>query len=152
MKNMIIGLFVKASTALENGRNWAQLGKMTHRKAFVLGMLAAMASTADEAFAQSTGIAAPVAGATGNTVTTTGNPINNITNTVCSLSKVLQGPIGIAVIIGCVVIAGLSMAFGGKNSTSLLISALIGGAVVFGARSLIGVVTGGGGAAVTNCS
>jgi type IV secretory pathway VirB2 component (pilin) len=154
MKNMIIGLSVKAVTALENGRNWAQNGKLTHRKAFVMGMAVAVASIAGETFAQtaaagSTGITAPT---TTNTVASTGNPINNITDTVCSVSKVLQGPIGIAVIIGCIVIAGLSMAFGGKNSTSLLISALIGGAVVFGARSLLGVVTGGGGSAVNNCS
>jgi type IV secretory pathway VirB2 component (pilin) len=130
MKNMIIGLSVKATTALENGRNWAQSGKMTHRKAFILGMAAAMASMADEAFADPS-------------VIDTKNPITQVQKTVCTVAKTLQGPIGVAVIIGCVVIAGLSMAFGGKNSTSLLISALIGGAVVFGAKALLGVVAGG---------
>jgi type IV secretory pathway VirB2 component (pilin) len=146
MKNMIIGLSVKATTALETGRNWASMGQMTHRKAFVLGMVAAMGSVADEAFAVApggTGITTPTV------PTDSGNPVNNVTNAVCTVSKVLRGPIGIAVILGCVVIAGLSMAFGGKNSTSLLISALIGGAVVFGARSLIGIVAGG--TAVTDC-
>ncbi len=138
MKNMIIGLSVKATTALENGRNWAQSGKLTHRKAFVMGMAVALASIAGEAAAQTTGVT------TGTPTEIKGNPINNVSKAVCDVSKVLQGPIGIAVIVGCVVIAGLSMAFGGKNSTSLLISALIGGVVVFGARALLGVVTGGG--------
>jgi type IV secretory pathway VirB2 component (pilin) len=131
MKNMIIGLSVKAVTALETGRNWAETGKMTHRKAFILGMVAAMGSMADEAFAEDPG------------VIDTANPITQVQKTVCTVAKTLQGPIGVAVIIGCVVIAGLSMAFGGKNSTSLLISALIGGAVVFGAKALLGVVAGG---------
>ncbi len=142
MKNMIIGLSVKATTALETGRNWAQSGKLTHRKAFVMGMVVAMASIAGEAAAQ-TGIT------TGTSTEVLTNPINNVSKAVCDVSKVLQGPIGIAVIVGCVVIAGLSMAFGGKNSTSLLISALIGGVVVFGARALLGVVTGGTTAAAT---
>jgi type IV secretory pathway VirB2 component (pilin) len=141
MKNMIIGLSVKATTALENGRNWAHSGKLTHRKAFVMGMVVAMASIAGEATA--TGIT------TGTSTEVLTNPINNVSKAVCDVSKVLQGPIGIAVIVGCVVIAGLSMAFGGKNSTSLLISALIGGVVVFGARALLAVVTGGTTAAAT---
>jgi type IV secretory pathway VirB2 component (pilin) len=129
MKNMIIGLSVKATTALETGRNWAQSGKMTHRKAFIMGMLGAIGTIGEEAFAT------PSA--------TTNDPIKNVSIAVCNVTKALQGPIGIAIIIALVVVAGLSLATGGKNSTSLLISALIGGAVVFGAKALLGLVVGG---------
>ena len=139
MKNMIIGLSVKATTALENARDWASMGKMTHRKAFVLGMLTAMVSVADDAFAQATPTA-PTVGA--STPSAAADPVSNVTKAVCTMTKVLQGPIGIGVIIGCIVVAGLSLAFGGKNSTSLLISALIGGAVVFGAKAMLGLVVG----------
>lgn len=128
MKNMIIGLSVKAVTALETGRNWAQSGKMTHRKAFIVGMLGAIGTIGEDAFAQSV---------------TTNDPIKNVSIAVCNVTKALQGPIGIAIIIALVVVAGLSLATGGKNSTSLLISALIGGAVVFGAKALLGLVVGG---------
>ncbi len=134
MKNMIIGLSVKAVTALENGRNWAQSGKMTHRKAFILGMAAAMVSVAGDAFA------VPAAAAPKDIATT--NPLNNIQKTVCTVTGALQGPIGIAIIVALVVVAGLSLATGGKNSTSLLISALIGGAIVFGAKALLALATG----------
>lgn len=138
MKNMIIGLSVKAVTALESGRNWAQSGKLTHRKAFILGMTAAMISVASDAFAQTSPTAPGVVSTTG----VAADPVTNVTKAVCTMTSVLQGPIGIAVIIGCIVVAGLSLAFGGKNSTSLLISALIGGAVVFGAKALLGLVVG----------
>jgi type IV secretory pathway VirB2 component (pilin) len=135
MKNMIIGLSVKAVTALENGRNWAYSGKLTHRKAFVMGMVVALASMTGEAAAQA---------AAATPKTSAADPVKNVTNAICNMTAILQGPIGIGVILGCVVIAGLSLAFGGKNSTSLLISALIGGAVVFGAKALLGLVAGNG--------
>jgi type IV secretory pathway VirB2 component (pilin) len=129
MKNMIIGLSVKAVTALESGRNWAETGKMTHRKAFILGMVGAMASIASDAFAAPADIAAK-------------NPLEQVKASVCTVTTALQGPIGIAIILALVVVAGLSLATGGKNSTSLLISALIGGAIVFGAKALLALATG----------
>jgi type IV secretory pathway VirB2 component (pilin) len=130
MKNMIIGLSVKASTAFDNARDWSQSGNMTHRKAFIFGMTAAMVSIAGDAFA-----------AEGDDLTKN-DPLKNVTNSVCTVTKALQGPIGIAIIIALVVVAGLSLATGGKNSTSLLISALIGGAIVFGAKALLALATG----------
>jgi type IV secretory pathway VirB2 component (pilin) len=141
MKNMIIGLSVKATTALETGRNWAQSGKLTHRKAFVLGMAAAMISVAGDAFALAPTTPA-VGGTSGGKDLTSANPLANVQKTVCTVTGALQGPIGIAIIVALVVIAGLSLATGGKNSTSLLISALIGGAVVFGAKALLALATG----------
>jgi type IV secretory pathway VirB2 component (pilin) len=137
MKNMIIGLSVKAITALENGKNWAQSGKMTHRKAFIVGMLGAIGTIGEDAFAQAT------------TGVTTNDPLKNVSIAMCTVTKALQGPIGIAIILALVVVAGLSLATGGKNSTSLLISALIGGAVVFGAKALLGLVVGTGAAGNT---
>jgi type IV secretory pathway VirB2 component (pilin) len=138
MKNMIIGLSVKAFTALENGRNWAQSGKLTHRKAFVMGMAVALASMGGDAFAQAT----TVGGTSGGKDITSENPLQRVQATVCTVTGALQGPIGIAIILALVVVAGLSLATGGKNSTSLLISALIGGAIVFGAKALLNLATG----------
>jgi type IV secretory pathway VirB2 component (pilin) len=137
MKASIQNVAVKSLMALERGKNWATSGELTHRKAFVLGAAVAAAMMAGGA------LAAPPEGA--GTVDTNGgkNPIDQVRAAVCSIAGVLQGPIGVGVIIACVVIAGLSMAFGGKNSTSLLISALVGAAIIFGARTLVGFVAGG---------
>jgi type IV secretory pathway VirB2 component (pilin) len=143
MQAIIQNVAVKSFMALERGQTWATSGEFTHKKAFLLGMGIAVAMTAGSALAQATPPAAPPAAPVGaGTVGTTLNPIDAVRKSICTIAGVLQGPIGIGVIIACVVIAGLSMAFGGKNSTSLLISALVGATIIFGARVLIGFVSG----------
>ncbi len=134
-------LAVKSFLALERVKDWSTSGELTHRKAFMAGM--AIALTA------SVSMAAPAAGAgTGTppsgTDTLTEQPLARIGKIVCSIANFLQGPIGIGIIVACVVVAGLSLAFGGRNSTSLLMSAIIGAVVVFGARTMLGFITGGG--------
>ena len=137
MKATLQNVAVKSFLALERGQQWATSGELTHRKAFIMGAALAAAMMAGGALAT-----APTGG---GTVDTNGgkNPIDQIRASICTVAGVLQGPIGVGVIIACVVIAGLSMAFGGKNSTSLLISALVGAAIIFGARTLVGFVAGG---------
>ena len=137
MRASIQNVAVKSLLALERGKNWATSGELTHRKAFLLGAILAAAMIGGQS------LAAPPTG--GVTADPNGgkNPIDQVRAAICTLSGILQGPIGVGVILACVVVAGLSMAFGGKQSTSLLISALIGACIVFGARTLIGFVAGG---------
>lgn len=137
MQAIVQNAAVKSFLALERAKDWTVSGQLTHRKAFVMGAAVAVAMIGGQALA--TG--APVGA--GTVDTGTGNPIDRVRRTICAIAGVLQGPIGIGVIIVCVVVAGLSLAFGGRNSTSLLISALIGAAVIFGARTLVGFVSGG---------
>jgi type IV secretory pathway VirB2 component (pilin) len=136
MQAIVQNAAVKSFLALERAKDWTVSGQLTHRKAFVMGAAVAVAMIGGQALAQ-----APVGA--GTVDTGTGNPIDRVRRTICAIAGVLQGPIGIGVIIVCVVVAGLSLAFGGRNSTSLLISALIGAAVIFGARTLVGFVSGG---------
>jgi type IV secretory pathway VirB2 component (pilin) len=137
MRASIQNVAVKSLMALEWGKSWATSGELTHRKAFLLGAVLAAAMMAGDA------LAAPPTGADTKDTNGEKNPIDQVRIAICSVAGVLQGPIGVGVIIACIVVAGLSMAFGGKQSTSLLISALIGACIVFGARTLIGFVAGG---------
>lgn len=125
-------LAVKAFVKLEQMRHWASDGKLNHRKAFILGALIAATAMSGETLAQGGG-GTPPAG----TDTLTEQPLARIGKIVCSVANYLQGPIGIGVIVACVVVAGLSLAFGGRQSTSLLISAIIGAVIVFGARTML---------------
>jgi type IV secretory pathway VirB2 component (pilin) len=137
MQALVQKAALESFLTLERAKTWSASGQLTHGKAFLLGAVIAAAVMGGEA------LAGPPTG--GVTADPNGgkNPIDQVRAAVCAIAGVLQGPIGVGVILACVVVAGLSMAFGGKQSTSLLISALIGAAIVFGARTLIGFVAGG---------
>jgi type IV secretory pathway VirB2 component (pilin) len=107
---------------LSKAQVWASTGRMTNRKAFVLGM--AVAAFGD------TGADATIAA-----------PFTRVSAAICQVGTALRGPIGIALVLVMIIIAGVGLATGGKNSTGTLISALIGAAIILGARALAGIVT-----------
>lgn len=96
-----------------------------HRRAFVMGALIAMGS--QEALAGNNDINTPFA---------------NVSNAMCTIANNLRGPIGIIAVLIMIIIAGISLAVGGKRSTSTLISALVGAGVILGARGFV-VILGG---------
>jgi type IV secretory pathway VirB2 component (pilin) len=118
-------LELKMVENLSKAQVWATTGRMTNRKAFVLGM--ALAAFGD------TGAGATI-----------GGPFDNVAKAICTVGSKLKGPIGIALVLIMIIIAGIGLATGGKNSTGTLISALIGAAIILGARALAGIVTTGG--------
>jgi type IV secretory pathway VirB2 component (pilin) len=115
-------LELKVVENLSKAQVWASTGRMTNRKAFVLGM--AVAAFGD------TGADATIAA-----------PFTRVSAAICQVGTALRGPIGIALVLVMIVIAGIGLATGGKNSTGTLISALIGAAIILGARALAGIVT-----------
>jgi type IV secretory pathway VirB2 component (pilin) len=116
-------LELKVIENLSRAQVWATTGRMTNRKAFVLGMAVA-------AFGDSDGLAATIAA-----------PFTRVSAAICQVGTALRGPIGIALVLVMIIIAGIGLATGGKNSTGTLISALIGAAIILGARALAGIVT-----------
>jgi type IV secretory pathway VirB2 component (pilin) len=89
------------------------------------------------------------------TTTTIDDPLLNVSQAICKIAAWLKGPIGVGIILAMIIIAGISFVTGGKRSSSILISALIGAVIVFGARAVAGLVTTSGGTTGkldTNCS
>jgi type IV secretory pathway VirB2 component (pilin) len=119
-------LELKVVENLLKAQVWATTGKLTNRKAFVLGMALA-------AFGESGGFAQ-----TANTAID--GPFKAISEAICKVGTYLRGPIGIALVLVMIIIAGVGLATGGKNSTGTLISALIGAAIILGARALASIV------------
>lgn len=115
---------------IEQLKGWVSIdsGHYRHRKAFVLGAILAL--TADEALAQQTG-----GGAAGGADT---DPFKSVSNGICKISQGLKGTIGLLLVILMIIIAGISLAVGGRNSVSTAIAALVGAAVIFGARTIVG--------------
>lgn len=112
---------------LEQARSWVLKDPhLSHRKAFLLGAM--LAAAGDTAFA---------------TTTTITDPLLNVSKAICQIAAWLKGPIGVGIILAMIIIAGISFVTGGKRSSSILISALIGAVIVFGARAVAGLVNGG---------
>ena len=111
-------------------RAW-MLSQNQYAKAFTIGALAAAGMGTE-------------AGATG-TNTSTGQaidlstPINRVVTPICQVYTALTGPVGLGIILLCIVIAGLLYATGNKKSTGMILSALIGAVIVFSARALLGI-------------
>ena len=128
---------LKFLVRLEQSRSWVlEDTHLSHRKAFLMGAMAA--AFGDSAFA-----------AAGATVS---KPLENVSKVICQIAAFLKGPIGLGIIIAMIVVAGLSFVTGGKQSSSILISALIGATIVFGARAVAGLVTDGGAAVTGDCT
>jgi type IV secretory pathway VirB2 component (pilin) len=109
---------------------------MTHRQAFVYGMTAAMLAFGSSAFA----VNPPTGTATGAPLVT--GAAGSLSVFLCSVAATLQGPVGIGLVLVAIVVAGIAFAVGGKKSTSILLSALIGGAIIVSARVILGWVAG----------
>lgn len=107
-----------------------------HRRAFLLGALAALGSL--EASAQTTTSPAPQQG----NIADLQDPFNSVGRFLCQVSGWLRGPIGVGLVLTAIVIAGISLAVGGRRSTSILVSALIGAVVILGARAILQLVIG----------
>jgi type IV secretory pathway VirB2 component (pilin) len=128
-------LALKLLVRLEQNRSWVlEDTHMSHRKAFLMGAM--VAALGDSALAGTATVA---------------NPMVNISKVICQIAAFLKGPIGLGIIIAMIVVAGLSFVTGGKKSSSILISALIGATIVFGARAVAGLVTDGGAAVGDTC-
>ena len=133
---MLTNQLVKAFSRLEQTKSWVlEDAHLSHRKAFLMGAMAA--AFGDSAFA---------------TTATVANPLLNVSKVICQIAAFLKGPIGLGIIIAMIVVAGLSFVTGGKKSSSILISALIGATIVFGARAVAGLVTDGGTAVTGDCT
>jgi type IV secretory pathway VirB2 component (pilin) len=121
----------------------------TRRAAFVWGMAAAAVAIGQDALAQAGGTGtAPAPGKTngpniGNqTAQENGNPFVSINTGICTMTNWLRGPVGIGLVLMAIIVAGISLAVGGKKSTSTLIAALAGAAVILGARSIMSLASG----------
>jgi type IV secretory pathway VirB2 component (pilin) len=131
-----VGTKVKFDAALTNPSEITSF-----RRAFVYGMALALASTALDGGA----MAAPTV------ATELANPMDNVSKFVCTVGNWLRGPIGLGVVILMIVVAGFGFATGGKKSTSVIIGALVGAAVIFGARAVAGMVTTTSAGSLGNC-
>lgn len=112
-----------------SARAW-MLSQNQYAKAFTIGALAAAGMGTE-------------AGATGTATSTQAidlsTPINRVVTPICQVYTALTGPVGLGIILLCIVIAGLLYATGNKKSTGMILSALIGAVIVFSARALLGI-------------
>jgi type IV secretory pathway VirB2 component (pilin) len=65
--------------------------------------------------------------------------LTNTSTAMCTVANALQGPVGMVLVIGAIIVGGMSLVIGGKKSMSYLIGAVIGGGVIFTAKSLAGM-------------
>lgn len=125
-------------------KNWSSEGvtriPTTHRAAFVWGMAAGTMAVMSDALAQE----APINGG----VVENANPFTTVNTGICQVSGWLRGPVGIGLVVMSIIVAGISLAVGGKKSTSVLIAALGGAAVILGARSIMAIAAGKNGQAI----
>ncbi|WP_165795407.1 TrbC/VirB2 family protein [Deinococcus koreensis] len=125
-------------------RTWSEQHFMvqpeTHRAAFVWGMAVGTMAVMSDALAQGT--------PTNGGVTENTDPFTTVNTGICQVSGWLRGPVGIGLVIMSIIIAGISLAVGGKKSTSILIASLAGAAVILGARSIMSLAAGKNGQAI----
>ena len=110
----------------------------TRRAAFAWGMAAAAVAVSQDALAQGTAGGPNV----GTGVAENTNPFTTVNDGICKVSGWLRGPVGIGLVLIAIIVAGISLAVGGKKSTSVLIAALGGAAVILGARSIMSLASG----------
>ncbi|MDR6218514.1 TrbC/VirB2 family protein [Deinococcus soli (ex Cha et al. 2016)] len=111
-----------------SARAW-MLSQNQYAKAFTIGALAA-AGMGTEAGATATSTQQAIDLST---------PINRVVTPICQVYTALTGPVGLGIILLCIVVAGLLYATGNKKSTGMILSALIGAVIVFSARALLGI-------------
>ncbi|WP_180970275.1 TrbC/VirB2 family protein [Deinococcus planocerae] len=120
-------------------RHWTESQVRSHpttpRQGFVWGMAAAVLALSQEALAQD-------GPDVGEGVAENTSPFTTVNTGICTMSGWLRGPVGIGLVLIAIVVAGISLAVGGKRSTSILIAALAGAAVILGARSIMSLATG----------
>lgn len=112
----------------------------TRRAAFAWGMAAAVVAISQDALAQTGGAAGGPNVGTGVAENT--SPFTTVNDGICKVSGWLRGPVGIGLVLIAIIVAGISLAVGGKKSTSVLIAALGGAAVILGARSIMSLASG----------